>query len=179
MTRGRYVDHRAEVRKRLAEIDEIVDRANDQGDLIDQAYLMQLAVVKLSGHIDYCVERMIAGYLEEHTSHRVLAFSKRQAERLTNLNPAKLEQIVGAFDSDWAAQVTAFLNTDENRQSLGNLIAARHKLAHGGSTRATAQSLAEYRKVASATVNMLFDLFLPLPASVTSGADHTVTSEAK
>ena len=162
MRAKRYVDHRAEVRNRLADIDEIVERANEQGDLVDQAYLMQLAVIKLSGHLDYCVERMIAGYLEEHTSARVLAFSKRQAERLSNLNPAKLEQLVGSFDPDWQKAVTSFLDTDENRQSLGNLIAARHKLAHGGSTRATAQILTEYRKVANATVNLLFDLFLPL-----------------
>ncbi|GAA1738724.1 HEPN domain-containing protein [Microbacterium paludicola] len=162
MSGGRYVDHRSEVLKRLAEIDEVVRRANDQSDLIDQAYLMQLAVIKLSGHVEYCVGRMIAGYLEEHSSHRVLAFSKRQAERITNLNPAKLEQLVGGFDPDWQRALTDFLNTDENRQSLGNLIGARHKLAHGGATRATAPILAEYRKVANATVNLLFDLFLPV-----------------
>ncbi|MCT1394388.1 HEPN domain-containing protein [Microbacterium sp. p3-SID338] len=158
------------MRNRLAEIDDIVKRANEQSDLIDQAYLMQLAVIKLSGHIDYCVERMIAGYLEEHTSSRVLAFAKRQAERLTNLNPAKLEQIVGSFDPDWQKAVKAFLDTDENRQSLGNLIAARHKVAHGGTTKATAQILTEYRKVASATVDVLFDLFLPLSGSTPKAA---------
>lgn len=75
MKTSRYVDQRAEVQKRPDEIDDGVERANNQSDLIDQAYFMQLAVIKLSGHIEYCVGRMIAGYLEEHTSHRVLAFS--------------------------------------------------------------------------------------------------------
>lgn len=168
MSRGRYVDHRAEVTKRLAEIDEVVQRANEQSDLVDQAYLMQLAVIKLSGYVEYCVGRMISGYLEEHSSHRVLAFSKRQAERITNLNPAKLEQLVAGFDSDWHDQLQDFLNRDENRQSLGNLIGARHKLAHGGETRATASILTEYRRVAHETVTLLFDLFLPVPARTAS-----------
>lgn len=122
---------------------------------------MQLAVIKLSGYVEYCVNRMITGYLEEHSSHRVLAFSRRQAERLTNLNPAKLEQLIASFDADWHHTLQTFLDQDENRQSLGNLIGARHKLAHGGDTRATAGILAEYRRVAYETVTLLFELFLP------------------
>lgn len=162
MTKRRYVDHRAEVARRLADIDEIVRRANEQTDLVDQALLMQLAVIKLSGFLEYCVGRMIAGFLEENTSHRVLAFSKRQADRITNLNPEKLEQLVASFDTSWRDQLHEFLEKDENRQSLGNLIGARHKLAHGGETRANATILADYRRVAHETVTMLSDLFLPV-----------------
>ncbi|WP_147440899.1 hypothetical protein [Mycetocola zhadangensis] len=106
---------------------------------------------------------MINGYLEEHTASRVLNFGKRQAKRLPSLNPENLEQLVASFDKEWGASLNEFLALDENRQTLANLIGARHALAHGDMTHVSGSLLRQYQSVAEATISHLMDRFLPLP----------------
>ncbi|AQA05021.1 hypothetical protein BVC93_24385 [Mycobacterium sp. MS1601] len=148
---------------RLKEIEEIILYADAEEDLIVKDYLHTLAVIRLSGFIEKSVEHMVNGFLEEHSSHRVLRYGQRQAARINNLNPAKLEQLVGSFDQGWEVELREFLAEDENRQSLGNLIGARHTLAHGGSTSVSSALLRGYQKIAEEVIYFLLDRFLPLP----------------
>ncbi|MBI3213155.1 MAG: hypothetical protein HYZ38_04985 [Mycobacterium sp.] len=164
-TRKKYVDRRAAVTAHIREIDEIIRYADQEDDLIVREYLNRLAVIRLSGFVEKSVEHMVNGYLEEHSSHRVLRYGQRQATRINNLNPAKLEQLVGSFDPDWESDLHEFLEKDENRQSLGNLIGARHALAHGGSSAVSSALLRGYHKIADEVIKFLLDRFLPLPPS--------------
>ncbi|MBB3750384.1 hypothetical protein FHT44_002845 [Mycolicibacterium sp. BK634] len=147
----------------MREIDEIVLYADQEEDLIVRGYLNHLAVIRLSGFIEKSVEHMVNGYLEENSSHRVLRYGQRQAARINNMNPAKLEQLLGSFDPSWEADLHAFLELDENRQTLGNLIGARHTLAHGGSTSVSSALLRTYHKIADEVIELLVERFLPLP----------------
>nr|WP_179613998.1 HEPN domain-containing protein [Nocardioides marinisabuli] len=137
-------------------------RAEEQDDLVLRGYLTRLTVIQLSGFIEKSFEHMVNGYLEENSSHRVLKFGQRQAARFSNLNPAKLEQLVGSFDDEWRERLTAFLSTDERRQTLTNLIGARHSLAHGGSSTVSGSLLRQYHEIAEQTVGLLADMFVPL-----------------
>lgn len=170
MPRGRYIDHRAEVQRSLAEIDEIVDQALKQDDLLVQSFLIRFATIRLSGHFEQALGIMIRGFLMENTTHRVLRFSSKQASRLSNLNPRKLGEIVMSFDEQWARELDSFLSNDERRQSLGNLIQSRHDLAHGKNSVVSASKLEQYRSVAIETIDLLFEWFLPIKGGSAKGS---------
>ena len=159
---ARFVDRRSAIRAQLREIDEIVLRADEEEDLVVREYLSRLAVIRLSGFIEKSFEHMVNGFLEENSSHRVLRFGQRQASRLSNLNPTNLEQIVGSFDEEWSAKLSEFLSQDERRQTLGNLIGARHSLAHGGTSAVSSSLLRQYHEIAESTIDLLCDMFVPL-----------------
>jgi hypothetical protein len=167
--RGRYVDRRATILAELREIDELVLLAGEQQDVDIRGHLARLAVIRLSGFVEFSLRNMLNGYLDENSSHRVLAFAQSQVGRLPNLNPARLEEIVGAFDSSWKQELTDFLAVDERRQALANLIGVRHTLAHGGSTAVSTSRLGVYHEIADATVRFLMDRFLPIPSAVDGG----------
>ena len=160
---ARYVNRRVEIQRQLQEIDELVLLADEQDEPLLRNALARLAVVRLSGFIEKALEHMITGYLEENSSGRVLSFGRSQAARISNLNPDKLETLVGRFDDDWRDALHDFLSEDERRQALGNLIGARHLLAHGGHQTVSMLLLEQYHSVAEATVKLLMDFFLPLP----------------
>jgi glycogen synthase len=163
-SRPRYIDRRAAISRQISEIDEIVLLAEAQDDLVVREYLSRLAVIRLSGFVEKSVEFMLSGYLEENSSHRVLKFSQKQVARLPNLNPSKLEQVIGGFDESWQTALTQFLSHEERRQTLGNLISARHSLAHGGSSTVSTGLLRQYHEIATETVDLLSDMFLPKPS---------------
>lgn len=162
MAKRRYFDHRAEVRRNLADIDEVVSNAVEQEDLLVQSYLIRYATIRLSGAVEQAMVTMVRGFLQENTSHRVLRYSSQHANRINNLNPSKLETLVRSFDEQWARELEVFLGEDERRQTLGNLIQARHDLAHGKSSSVNASRLELYRTIATETVDLLFDWFLPI-----------------
>lgn len=157
-----YVDRRSAIRAELREIDELVLLADAAEELAVRGHLARLAVIRMSGFIESAVQHMASGYLEENSSHRVLTFAQAQVGKPMNLNPSKLEHLVGSFDTNWRDELTAFLAEDERRQSLGNLIGARHKLAHGGSKAISTANMHTYHKLADEVVKFLLDRFLPL-----------------
>jgi hypothetical protein len=161
--RSRYVDRRREIQIQLREIDAIVRQMEAQQDIEVRGHLSRFAVIRLSGLLEYCLELMIVGFLEEHSSGKVLAYASAQAWRISNLNPDKLESLVGQFDDDWRQDLHRFLEVDERRQTLGNLIGARHTLAHGKSTSVSTALLHTYHDVAVQAIEILLDLFIPLP----------------
>lgn len=161
----RYVDRRSAIRRDLEEINAIINLARKADDIDVRNYLTRLSVIRLSGFIETSVENMINGYLEEHSSYRVLNFGRSQASRISNLNPAKLEALVGNFDGEWRVLLSGFLAEDERRQTLGNLIDARHKLAHGKSAAVNMLTLERYQELAKEVVNLLSEMFIPYVSS--------------
>ncbi|WP_028707695.1 HEPN domain-containing protein [Propionicicella superfundia] len=158
-----YVDRRSAIKAELREIDELVLLADAAEELAVRGHLARLAVIRMSGFIESAVQHMANAYLEEHSSHRVLAFAQTQVGKQTNLNPTNLERLVGNFDAQWRAELTDFLAQDERRQSLGNLIGARHKLAHGGSQAISTANMHTYHRLTEEVVKFLLGRFLPLP----------------
>jgi hypothetical protein len=159
----RWIDRRVAIKNELQEIDDIVLWAKSAQDFEVRHYLSRLAVIRLSGYIETCVEHMTNGYLEENSSHRVLNFGQSQVSRVQNLNPAKLEALVGNFDPEWKQGLAKFLNEEERRQDLGNLIDARHKIAHGKSSSVVGPTLLDrYHRLAEDLVRLLSTMFLPV-----------------
>lgn len=167
--RRSFVDRRASIRSELRQIDEIVLLVDGEVDLVKRGHLARLAVIRLSGFIEFSVRHILNAYLEENASHRVLRFGARNVGKLPNLNPSKLEQIVDSFDSDWKDELSVFLAEDERRQTLANLIGARHTLAHGGSTAVSTAKVHQYHEIAEATVDFLLRRFLPISAPRDAG----------
>ncbi len=160
-----YVNRRAAIDAELREIDELVLLADAAEELAVRGHLARLAVIRMSGFIESAVQHMANGYLAEHSSFRVLTFAQAQVGKQSNLNPSKLEQLVGNFDVQWRDDLADFLAKDERRQSLGNLIGARHKLAHGGSKAISTGNMHTYHKLTDEIVKFLLDRFLPLAGS--------------
>jgi len=161
--RRSFVDRRAAIAAELREIDELVLLADSQQDIDIRANLARLAVIRLSGFIETSVRHMLNGYLDEHTAYRVLRFAQSSVGKLPNLNPTKLENVVATFDAAWSGELHDFLAEDERRQTLANLIGARHTLAHGGSTAVSTAKMHEYHDIADKTVKFLMERFLPRP----------------
>jgi hypothetical protein len=155
-------DTRSDLRKEFAQVDEIISLASNADEIAVTAYLQSLAVIRLSGAMESSMTQMVNCFLDEHTNHRVLSFSKHQARKLKSMNASNLEELVGSFDKNWRTELSAFLEKDENRNSLNNLIGARHALAHGGGARISSSLVREYREVAKETVSILQEMFVPI-----------------
>jgi len=160
--RRRSHDTRSELHKEFAQVDEIISLALSADDIAIAAYLQSLAVIRLSGAMESSTAQMINCFLDENTSFRVLNFSKVQARRLKSMNASNLEDLVGSFDKGWRETLSRYLEEDENRNSLNNLIGARHALAHGGGSRISSSLVREYRDVAKGTVDILQEMFIPI-----------------
>jgi hypothetical protein len=165
--RQRVLDRRKEIQLQIREIDGIVLLVGEESDLSVKGYLASFAVVRLSGLLEFAMEQMMLGFLEENSTHRVLNFSSASAQRVSNLNPTKLENLVGSFDIKWKEEFHAFLEVDERRQTLGNLIGARHALAHGKSSSVSTSLLRNYHTVAEETIAHLRAYFLPTNGRLT------------
>jgi RiboL-PSP-HEPN len=161
--RTRYVDRRAEIGRRKRDVDALILLAAEAEDPEVQQAVVRLAIVRLSGFIEVSVRHMIHGYCEEHTTHRVLKFAIAQVAKLPNLASDALIKTVGQFDVDWADTVREYLDGEERKQDLNNLIGARHLVAHGEDGTLTLKTLWRYQALVEGLIAMLQDMFLPLP----------------
>lgn len=126
-----------------------------------------------------CLARYLAirsaGYLEavrddvadEHVAIKSTAEVARRVRKHLRqgqgVTPAQLLDFVGSFDPGWYAELEEILNDDDQalRSSLGALVAARKKIAHGDGESVTVGKALRWSDTAEGLGNWLIRRFDP------------------
>lgn len=103
--------------------------------------------IRLSGYLEQLIFQAVCGYISSTTAGAARSFALSSFNKAPNLTPEALEKIMGRFGDAWKADIASFLDTDERRNSLGNLLAVRNKTAHGENYRGGQLNVATYKRL--------------------------------
>ncbi|MGA5027160.1 HEPN domain-containing protein [Streptomyces griseoincarnatus] len=103
--------------------------------------------IRLSGYMEQLIFQAVCGYISSTTTGAARSFALSSFNKAPNLTPEALEKVVGRFGDAWKAEIISFLDADERRNSLGNLLAVRNKTAHGENYRGGQLNVATYKRL--------------------------------
>ena len=156
---------RAEVQRRLQQLDETFARARRLG--ADAELLSDFArylCVLVSGFVEQATIALLLEYVRTHSDRRVQSYVvDRRFSRISNLNKPRLMNIVGSFDPKWRSELETFI-VNEYEDALNGIVDLRNTVAHGRyAGGVTLPSVYDYYKRIKKIINRVADLLLPQP----------------
>ncbi|MEV6051715.1 HEPN domain-containing protein [Streptomyces sp. NPDC052107] len=103
--------------------------------------------IRLSGYLEQLMFEAISGYISSTVNGAAKNFAISFFKKSPNLTPDALEKLIARFGEPWDTELSAFLDSDERRNSLGRLLGVRNKVAHGQSYRGGQLNVATYKKL--------------------------------
>ncbi|WP_438314541.1 HEPN domain-containing protein [Streptomyces sp. HUAS TT3] len=116
-------------------------------DIPLQEDLHKYMCIRLSGYLEQLMFEAVCGYISSTTGGAARSFALSSFSKAPNLTPEALEKLVGRFGDAWKSDIIDFLDSQERRNSLGNLLAVRNKVAHGQSYRGGQMNVATYKQL--------------------------------
>lgn len=107
--------------------------------------------VRLSGYLEQLLHLAITTYVSNSANDATREFALSWFRNAPNLSPAALEKLIKRFGSKWDEELKEFLDSNNNRQSLGTLIRIRNDTAHGASYQGSLSSISTYKKLTDDT----------------------------
>ncbi|MFF7328553.1 HEPN domain-containing protein [Streptomyces sp. NPDC008150] len=141
---------RVEILKLKTDLDSSYKRYRDGLRSVDiplQEDMHKYMCIRLSGYMEQLIFQAVSGYIASTTIGAARNFALSSFNKAPNLTPEALEKLVGRFGDIWKDEISSFLNTDERRNSLGNLLAVRNKTAHGENYRGGQLNVATYKRL--------------------------------
>lgn len=117
----------------LDELVQLVERPPiGQADDIARA-LSSLLVVRSSGYLEQVVIECVRSYTVSKSAQRVSSYSVSWISKGLNPAPDKLVALVDRFDGEWATELRALLDQEDQRlrRELSFMVDRRNKVAHG------------------------------------------------
>ncbi|WP_371791867.1 HEPN domain-containing protein [Streptomyces sp. NBC_01471] len=141
---------RVEILKLKSDLDSSYKRYREGILSIDiplQEDMHKYMCIRLSGYMEQLIFEAVCGYISSTTAGAAKSFALSTFTKAPNLTPEALEKLVGRFGDAWKSEISEFLNVDERRNSLGNLLTVRNKTAHGQNYRGGQLNVATYKKL--------------------------------
>lgn len=97
------------------------------------AELSRFLVVRTCGFVEQSVEESCRSYLKSKADPRSAAFGESWFGRGANPKPESLVALVQRFDSEWADELDALLNAQDEllKRELEFLVDKRNRISHG------------------------------------------------
>jgi hypothetical protein len=132
-----------------------------------RSWLSRLLVVRSCGYLEKMVLLVCAGYIEEKSGGPVRSFARSQLGRLNaNVGPGSLVELVRKFDPDLEADLTRFLDEENQRvrRELDFLVRSRNRIAHGESENINPRKALDLKEIACEVVDWFILSFNPARA---------------
>ncbi|MGW3423346.1 HEPN domain-containing protein [Streptomyces phaeochromogenes] len=103
--------------------------------------------VRLSGYLEQLLHQAISAYVSDAARGAGRDFALSWFRNAPNLNPPALEKLIARFGDKWTDELKDFLETENNRSSLGALIKIRNSTAHGSSYGGSLANINSYKEL--------------------------------
>lgn len=136
------------------------------GSEIESA-LVRHTAVQCAGHIESVRDTVADFYCKQQSSPRVARRIQKHLRSGQGVTPGQVEDFVRSFEPEWAAELTLMLNEDSENlgtttaDSLGKLVTARKKIAHGDGVSIRSTHAFEWIKTALLVDKWLVTRFNP------------------
>ena len=132
----------------------------DSGIIELQSDFAKYLCVLVSGYVETAVAVIVQEHAINNGSATLQRFVELKTNRFTNANSNKIINFLGSFDEKWQEEINAFLDEDNRRTAIDNIIGNRHKIAHGRDCHVTYVQVCGYYKKVQAVVDKVEELCL-------------------
>ena len=111
----------------------LVKRVARSADEEAVAALARFLVVRSCGYVEQVSEECCRAYVTAKSDPRTTAFAASWLGKGRGPHPDKLIELVGKFDGDWAVELAAKFDADDQelRREIAFLVNRRNRIAHG------------------------------------------------
>jgi len=130
--------------------------------------LARYLAIRAAGYIEAVRDDAADAYVSSRAPDQVVRRVRSGLRTGQGVAPGQLCEFVGSFHADWKTELEAFLSQDDEslKSSLGSLVAARKKIAHGDGETVTAGKALNWADTAQVLGQWLLERFDPnLPAA--------------
>lgn len=96
-----------------------------------QEDLRKYLCIRFAGFLEQVTHTVLTEYLSQKSSGPILAFSKSHFKRAPNLKVQALLDLIGRFDDEKRGQLVVFLDQENRKAVLDDLLEVRNDVAHG------------------------------------------------
>ena len=152
---------RAEVYRLKQQIDATFKRAKGVGqDAELQSDFARYLCVLVSGYIEKAVVALVLEHARKKGAPTLLRFVEHQTKNFTNPKAARIQELLGRFDSGWQQELKDFL-VDQRKDAVDSIVDQRNTIAHGGSVGLTYRRISEYYQQAQRVIDRVAKLCVP------------------
>jgi hypothetical protein len=156
--RSRHNQLRAQLQATIDRFDSI-----PEAELETRSEYARFLLVRVSGFLEYALERVLTEYVQDHSGGPVKSFALSFAGYVGNPTSQRLCDFMGRFDQTWRTELETFLNDGERKTSLNSLVGLRNKVAHGEPSSVSYTTLMSYLRVVDEFFDWLLDRLEPRP----------------
>ena len=140
----------------IRDLDDLKKKIGKVDDEEIKSKLIQLFCVRTSGLLEVFIKTRISEYSQGKVPKEINHFLTAKFKDITNLKTSKLQDVLGAFSSEWAEKFRTYILENERvKTSLDSIIAQRHIIAHGQSSSIGAASMNQYYEDVTKVVRYL------------------------
>lgn len=127
------------------------------------AALSRYLVIRSAGYLENVRVTVAQEYSRQVSQVRVWNRLKTSLWSGMGVAPNQLLSFVESFDSQWRTELESFFDEDDSlrRRSLGSLVSARKRIAHGGSDQLSASEVLKWPDLVIEISDWLVDRFDP------------------
>lgn len=127
-----------------------------------RADLAKLLCIRTSGFVERSFAELASRLADRRADPKIATFVESKVGRTTNLSSKKLVSALREFDSSWADNMGAFLESDdEAKTALDSVVGKRHRIAHGHNDGVSVTSVSAWFRAVDRVVVHLESLLDP------------------
>jgi len=119
-----------------------------------KSLLSKFLCVRTSGFIESSVKNLVNEFSNGTSPKQIQKYVSHKIKYATNLYPARIAELLGAFDTDWKKNFESQI-TDEQKAALNSIISNRNNIAHGENDAINFTSMESFYTHAKEVVAML------------------------
>ena len=99
-----------------------------------------------SGILENIVKEIMGAYVEKRSSVEVTNYVKIRLRDLQNPRTDRIEEVIGAFSSEWRSKLSKFWEESEIKEHINSIVANRNQISHGRTTSVTISQTKDWIK---------------------------------
>lgn len=133
---------------------------HDTSSISFQGDMHKYMCIRLSGYIEQLLHVALTGFIKSGHHENLIRFSLSHFKYAPNMKPKNLEELIGKFSEEWSNQLNQFLDDQNRRDNLTNLLNIRNTTAHGGNYKGSKLQVGTYKDLIDELHNWVIQTIL-------------------
>ncbi len=141
--------HNRDLNRQLQRLNHLIERTGQATDDIElQGHWGRNLCVVAAGFLENALQTVYSDFAESSANAAVARYVDSRLQSVSNPNAQRFVEVAGLFDSDWGAELTEFLTTDDasRKEALDSLMKNRNQISHGADVGISVHRVRDYLK---------------------------------